>query len=396
MNQAGTGTSNLSSLKPSGIELKPPSLELVYSLESSSAEWRQPEFRAAWNQLLRARTNHDAFYQSPEFFEHLHAATTPSTLSLLTVRSPEELVGIVPLRVGRWPLTFEVSGRMLAQTNLRAVIVLGSQPLIPSESVLYDRLFTTIRDAFPDCDAIVMGSVPADSFLWHYCHTSEPIGDHFLVHTPNGKRPCHTMPLPATFDEYLARFNGKQRYNIRRQVRRLQEFGHGSFEFRRITTPADVPMFIDAVSRFKSGAPIRLLKPNTIADLAARGMLLCYLLLCNHRVSAIAIGTRYQSIYRLDVMAYDKSIAALSPGSAMLYLLVEDAIRRQICTIDLGYGEPAYRHHSTNLITYRGSLVLLRRTVANRLRRSAHKTFQYAVARFKQLLRGPAPSERQG
>jgi hypothetical protein len=91
---------------------------------------------------------------------------------------------------------------------------------MPSDPVLHDRLYATIDDSFPECEAIAMPSVPAESFLWRYCLGSRSIKRHFLVYIPYGKRLCHTMSLAATFEQYLAKLSAKKRYNLNRQVRK--------------------------------------------------------------------------------------------------------------------------------------------------------------------------------
>jgi hypothetical protein len=266
------------------------------------------------------------------------------------------------------------------------VVVLGSEPLIPNDPTLHDRLFITLADAFPDCDAIGMDSVAIDSFLWRHCHDSRAIRDYFLLHIPYGRQACHTIPLPATFDEYLAKFTAKKRYNLRRQVRLLQTFANGALELRRIETPDEVPLLLESVSAFRR-VPFPKGQEPRLRDLARRGILLGYVLLCGERRCAVIIGLQHKSTYRLDEIAHDQSIAALSPGSTTLYMLIEDLIRHRMGLIDFGYGEPAHAYRSTNVTVQRGTILLLRKTFLNRLRRTGHSTFRTAITLIKQLLR---------
>jgi CelD/BcsL family acetyltransferase involved in cellulose biosynthesis len=379
-------------MKQDGLNLDPPFL-----INFADDRWRCPEFRASWARLMERRANHDALDQSPPFWEHLYARI-PEKLSILTVHAAgDTLAGVVPLRKVRWPLAFDVSGRVLAQATLDAIVILGSQPLMPSDPVLHDRLYATIDDSFPECEAIAMPSVPAESFLWRYCLESRVIKRHFLVYIPYGKRLCHTMSLAATFEQYLAKLSHKKRYNLNRQVRKLREFAGGSLELRCIDRPEDVPMLIEAVSAIKRqrhrnpltfGSDDLMIDRNEFRDFAARGILLSYVLFCGTRPCAVTMGTRYERTYGgLHRIAYDHSLEALSPGSTMLFLVIEDLIRRhQIELIDFGYGEPAHRQHSTNVLVERGTILLLRKTLANRLRRTGHASFHTAIGLLKQLL----------
>jgi CelD/BcsL family acetyltransferase involved in cellulose biosynthesis len=376
--------------------------EPAYSLDFPGEDWRSPELLKAWEQMVHGLDNHDALFQTPEFFEHLHVTKAAQNLSLLALRDRDgSVAGVIPLQMVRWPLTFGVRGYTVAEANRDAVVVLGSQPLIPSDPVLYDHLFTTIVDAFPGCDAIAMTSVPTDSFLWRHCHESRTVHDRFLVYIPDGKQSCHTIPLPETFQEYLGKLSQKKRYNLRKQVRRLREFGDGRLELSRIDAPGQVRVLTDALEVLRrnpdSGRAgnVPVIDPDKFADLARRGMLLCYVLCCGQRPGAVAFGIRHEGIYRLYDFVYDKSLAALSPGSSMLFLMIEDLIRRRITLIDFGYGEPVYRHRSTNVLSERGTILLLRKTFANRLLRTAHETFRTAIILLKHLLRA-APHQPDG
>jgi len=375
----------------------------AYHLDFSGDGWRSPEVLRGWEQLLHGRCNPDGLYQTPEFFEHLHTFNSEKKkLSLMTVCGTDgSLAGVVPLRVTRASLSFDVSHRALGTVNLSAVEVLGSQPLIPSTSTLHDRLFSTIIGAFPGCHAITMRNVPSDSFLWQHCHESKVLQSQFIVYVPYGKRPCHTIPLPATFEEYLTHFCAKKRYNLRRQVRRLHSHARGAVELRRIESPGDVAALTNALDtlrracRSDSNHPhtgqLPEIDPDTFADLARRDMLLCYILLCEGRPCAAAIGLKYGRTYHmgnpmaatilkgLDRMIYDEAMAALSPGAVLLFLFIEDLISRGYQLIDMGYGEPAYRHSSTNLVVERGSILLLRRTFSNSVYHIGHAAFSAVV-----------------
>jgi Acetyltransferase (GNAT) domain len=155
-----------------------------------------------------------------------------------------------------------------------------------------------------------LASVPTDSFLWRHCHESRPIRKRFLVHVPYGKLLCHTIPLPATFEEYLNKLSGKARDNLRRQVRRLRALGQGKLELRRIDEPGAVPGLIDAVNVLRRGSHVDqppregdrvpVIDHDEFADLARRDMVLCYVLFCGDRPCAVATGMKYQGTYQVD------------------------------------------------------------------------------------------------
>jgi hypothetical protein len=377
------------------------SSERTLSLDFAGDRWREPDLVEPWTRLLGERVNHDGLRQSPEYFDHLSALDGPENLSLLAVSAGGRLAGVVPLHLTGWSLPFEVSGRVIAQSRLRVVEVLGSQPLVADDAALHDRVFAAIADAFPECEAVGMVSVPTDSFLWRYCESSRELRRRFLVY-PYGQRACHTMPLPATFAEYLAKLSGKKRYNLRRQVRRL---GKG-VELRCIERPEDVPALAEAVASLKQpsgvgpGAPTPdapLVPVAQFADLAAHGLLLCYVLVSDGRPRAVTMGMKHAGTYQLACITHDHEVAALSPGSTLIFMLIEDLIQRhRIEVIDFGFGEPAQPHPSVHVLEERAPVLLFRKTLANRARRTAHSAFRAPIGLLKRWLRTPPPSERTG
>ena len=299
-----------------------------------------------------------------------------------------------------------MSGRALATSNLNALVVLGSQPLVPSDPALHDQIFTTIGQAFPAADAIVMGSVPVDSFLWRHCHESPAIQQQSLVYIPNGVRSCHTIPLPKSFDEYLAKLGAKRRYNLRRQVRKLGDFAKNTLELRRITAPADVPLLLDALDAIKRGLPW---DPNVDRAAAPPSP--------SHAAFVDLAGTRAPRLLspvlreapgrRRHRHAVRAHVLAARDGARPVALPAvsgqHDALhgprgsrgasRRRWSTS--ATASRRYRHRSTNIAIERGLIVLLKKTFANRLRRTGHAAFQSGVTLLKQLFRGPRPRLRR-
>jgi CelD/BcsL family acetyltransferase involved in cellulose biosynthesis len=92
------------------------------------------------------------------------------------------------------------------------------------------------------------------------------------------------------------------------------------------------------------------------------------------------MGLKHQDVYHLDGTPRDRSLDRFSPGSSAVQLAIEDLIRSTpIRRIDLGFGSPAYSHSSTNVTELRASLLLLRRTMANRLLRGTHAMFESLI-----------------
>jgi hypothetical protein len=330
--------------------------------------------------------------RSSEYFDHLLGTPAAPELDLVTIRDADgRIVGLVPLRIGPTALAFDAARRTLWQVGYRAVNILGSLPLLPADAGAHDLLFEALLRRFPECGMIRMESVPTEGFLWRYLHSSHLIRGACYVHLPNRVRQCHVISMPPRFDQYLAQFRSKQRYNLKRQVRLLRRQYGGRLDLRRIESLdearalADLfpspdrghgrPPWMDCIPRIGSPAFLAL---------ADRGLILFYLLLCGDRPCAALMGLKYDRIYYLHHIARDRALDRFSPGATALHLVIEDLIRDgRVDAIDLGFGEPSYRYSATHTLESRATVLLLRRTVANGLVRAGHAAFKSVTGRIK-------------
>jgi CelD/BcsL family acetyltransferase involved in cellulose biosynthesis len=371
---------------------------------SQHGDWSSPEIRSTWGRLIAACDGAGVVEKSPEFLDYLLSTHDPSRFHLATVRDDAgSLVGVVPLRVTGTGLRVAVSGQVLWESRARAVTVLGGEPLLPADPAPHDVLFAAIEAELPDYPAIALPAVPVDGFLADYLKTSTFIKDKFTIYSADGVRGCHSIPLPATVGEYRAKMSGKRRYNLRRQAKLLRDHGRGGrLELMRVESPHQVGELVEAVnappgagrlSRWGRADPL-VVDRLEAEEFARRGLLLTFLLMCGGRPCAALTGLQYRGVYYLEGIPRDRALDRVSPGSTALHLAIEDLIlNTSIRRIDLGFGEPAYSHSSTNVVEARASLLLLRRTASNRLRRLVHAASGSVVGLAKRYLEDTRPRE---
>jgi CelD/BcsL family acetyltransferase involved in cellulose biosynthesis len=212
---------------------------------------------------------------------------------------------------------------------------------------------------------------------------------------------CQLIPLPATVAEHRARMTGKRRYNLRRQAKLLRDHGGGGrLELVRVESTQQVGDLVGAVnappgagrlSQWGRADPLTLDRLDA-EELARRGLLLTFLLMCGGRPCAALTGLQHRGVYYLNGIPRDQTLDRFSPGSTALQMAIEDLIlNTSIRRIDLGFGEPAYSHSSTNVVEPRASILLMRRTVLNRLRRLVHAASGSIVGLAKRCLEGTRP-----
>jgi len=369
-----------------------------WEILSSPAEWHSDELRRAWEMLLTGRPSVTSIYQTLGWFDYVASMATRDSILVAVTRDPsKQIAGIAPIHLTHRTLDLHASGRTLLRLPMRKASLVGGQPLAAEDPEALDRLFETIASALPQADAIQVSGLETDSFLWRYLGSSAMLRDRFLVFVPEGVRPYTVLDLPPTFAEYLTYFNAKKRYNLNRQIVLLQRRGEGKLELQRIDSPSGAALFLQAQSRMESreagewGAKPREddichWSQSQVADLGSRGFLRSYVLTCGDDPVSMIKGLQHRSTYFALQTLYSKKYAAFSPGASILHLAIEDMLaERPVRRIEFGFGEPKQRHHAGSATLEVASVLLMRKTLANRMRAGIHAAFFSAVRLAKKI-----------
>lgn len=166
----------------------------------------------------------------------------------------------------------------------------------------------------------------------------------------NGVAPF--LPLPGSWDAYLADLPAKLRHEIRRKARRLEaEAGPVRIS---VATAADLEGSLDRfveLHRTSEGPKGVFMQPGMEIffrrlgeAFLARGIFtLTFLELDGVRVAG-TIGFRYEGTYSLYNSAFDRSFEALSPGMVLVGEDIRIAIEAGCTAFDMLKGDYAYKY----------------------------------------------------
>lgn len=364
------------------------------SLLLTPSDWRAPAIREFWDRKIAETKNIDVLFQSPEWFDYFAAAEHDKRLAVaVATTSARRVIGLAPLVFGRYPFRYEIKGRILKTTWLPALFIYGGESLFPHRNELYDALFALIDDAFPNETCICFFSMLKDTFCWRYLQESALIRERFFTYLPGGVRPYRAIALPESFDQYLKKFNSKKRYNLGRQLKLLEKAA-GPLRLQTIQTRADVPEFFEMAKqlalqswKYTSRGAAFDSTLEMLEDLADRGILRSYLLWAGDKPCAYVLGYQYLDVYYYNEVGYDQTLAACSPGTGLLYLLIKDLIENSsLRRLSFDFGDAPYKREFSNVHSEDATILLMRKTFSNRLRRAAHGTFTSALNYFKSWL----------
>ncbi len=375
---------------------------------TSPDQWQESNVASVWESRLEESNSIQELFQSPTWFQHMAAIRTRGDVVLATLDDASSgLQAVVPLRTGEATLDFKVCHTTLWACKLRAVYVLGGQPLLPKVASLYDSFFSAVIQRFPSQHCVRLPLIPCDDFFWEYLHKSEHLKEQFTLYIPeiSGAGDVHAIEFPRTLAEYWSHFTSKQRKNIKRDAKLLQTHCNNKLELKRFNTRRQLPDFMRAaleISRvswqekggdghFRDGVDW----DKTLSDLADRGVLRSYVLYGDGVPLAFTVGYEYRNRYYYMMTGYDRRLCRLAPGISLLTMIIEDLYRTgSPRSLSFGFGDNRFKREFGNRHRPHAHVVLVRNSIANHLRVSSHAAFRAAVCTVRDMVRKYAPLKR--
>lgn len=363
-------------LHPAALDISDAS-DLMVELATERAS--DPTFCFLWQALVADSRSPQKIYQTPAFFKFLQQACYPGDrLELLTVtrRSDGALVGVVPVRINKRNLDFKFGPLTLHSAQVEMIYLLGSIPAAPSGSDVAAMLATRMLAQFPAAKAVQMAALPVDSAYWDDLSGIGASGGVLSTSLTSPWRACHTMPLPAAFDQYLEKFSAKKRYNLHRQIRQLSE-QVGELELERVEQPGQVAGMMRSLEALVARDGMKsVLSEKTFVSLAAQGLLLCHVLRAGDQVLAATIGTRSPDTLHVHNIFVEKKHLALSIGTSAMHLVIKDlAAMGGLKMLDFGYGTPNHEFRSSHVLETRAEVLLFDNTKSISLLFFIHRHF---------------------
>src|SRR5450830_1727170 len=344
---------------------------IKFRIDYSKNKINEKDFLDIWRRLILNGESQKKIFQTPEFFNFLDNTNKRcEQLEVFSVTEVEreEIIGVVPVSFKTQQVSFQVGRKNYLSRNINIIELLGSIPLMPTEPALIEHLFNYLFQQFNECHAISMSALPSDSNLWHATKKYVIVRGGFCICIINDWRECHTIPLPTNFELYLKQFSTKKRYNLKRQMKLLQE-NSGELYLHRVQKSSDVMQLVSAIDKLASNEEKNnYLSEVELKELAECNLLLCYVLNCADVPSALIFGIYSNNVLHVFDILYSKNLARFSMGTIILHLAIEDMISSlKVSSIDLGYGSPGHSYQSTNITKERGQVLVFRNTFKNNI-----------------------------
>ena len=206
--------------------------------------------------------------------------------------------------------------------------------------------------------------------------------------------------LSGDFDEYLARFSAKSRSTLRRKVRKFAKITGGHLDFRTYRTPEEIAEFHRLARQVSErtyqeklldyGLPAGAEFHADMMQAAARDQVRGWLLFADDKpVSYLYAPVDGDSLI-YAYLGYDPDWSRQSPGTVLLMEVIREAFEeKRFRRFDFTEGDGRQKRLFATGSLDCADLLLLRRTVANRLLLAALNGFDRCVALAKRLRPSP-------
>ena len=174
---------------------------------------------------------------------------------------------------------------------------------------------------------------------------------------------CHCILFPRSFDEYQRSLKSRDRTNLRRRRKRLNERFAGGLSLMEFRSPEQVPHLLAAVNDvYAKTWHAKVLGPrdrDTAEEvefclaIARRGWLRSYILYGNQTPLAFQMGFQFKSTYEFFETGFDSEWAKFGPGAVLEYMVIEDLLSHDSPQRgDFGFGDAEYKRLLSNASHY--------------------------------------------
>jgi len=164
---------------------------------------------------------------------------------------------------------------------------------------------------------------------------------------------CYHVQIAGSFEDYLSKFSAKRRHNLKRSARWFADRSEGCplsvakspeemMEFHRQAIEISRQTYQERL--LKAGMPAGKDYLSHMQQLAASGMARGYLLRDGAKSVAFAWCEGKGQRLNYSIIGYLPDYAPKSPGTALLYLILEDLFREKTFSLlSFGVGEGWYK-----------------------------------------------------
>lgn len=302
-----------------------------------------PSFASAWNKLAGATPSATPFQRFTWQNALIDRFVPPGRLRLITVHRADDLLGVLPLSLGS-DGTLENPGRWVSD-YLDPLISPADEPaswriILALLRRLWDRTITKIELHNVRASAACMAFLP---------QAASAAG--FTFDPPTAADVCVQIPLPKTWDEYLAARPKDERIEFRRRLKKAE--AEAGAALRLCENPADFSPALDkalSLMEARGGEKgqaihdhVRPFLMSVGPDLMRRGELRLFQLILQGNVAGALVTFAHPTGPLIYNTGFDPAYRIWGPGVLGSLMVMRQAIAAGQTVFDLLRGREEYK-----------------------------------------------------
>jgi CelD/BcsL family acetyltransferase involved in cellulose biosynthesis len=261
-------------------------------------------------------------------------------LAGIEIREGERMMGFAPLLIYK-----REAQRVLAFAGGGVSDYLGLLAVPGREEQVLDEVLRAVEE-IAGWSTLDLTDIAGASGLLRY----EPLSQFSREHDV-----CFVLSLPETQDLLLRTFSSRQRANLRNACSRTRREGSAPIELAQADTVSE---FLDDLFRlhelrWKEMGEAGVLRDERVQRfhrsvalrLLADGVLRLYRMRVNDRTVAVIYSLFHGGTVFCYLQGFDPAFSHLSPGTQLMFAVLEDAVKLGMRRFDFLRGEEAYKMH---------------------------------------------------
>lgn len=296
--------------------------------------------RNEWDELLN-RYNISNVFLSTSWQELWWNEFGEGNLTILSCSNGQEVIGIAPFHITN------SSVRFLGDTDLfdyhDFIIAPGN------ELLFYQKIIEWLNTK--DVNEVILPSIPANSTALNFLsEVAEKEGWECII---KNEDVCPKIELPSSWEDYLLSLRKKDRHELRRKFRRLENFG--SSEIITLSTHNEISNNMDSffylMRESRSDKDMFLTSErehffrNMADKLSQEQLITLSLLYVESKIAAATICFDYKDTRFLYNSGFDHEYDNLSVGLLLKASCIRDAIEQKFKYFDFLRGDEPYKYH---------------------------------------------------
>lgn len=281
--------------------------------------------------------------------------------SVLLIQDDGQLVAMIPLLVSnnKYPVKFALF--TLFNFKINQLNLLGSSISYRSDynlssihSILKQHLQSSLRFDLGILHALAVDNPILTDFQ------GQDKGDFVIKPLSKKFEVVRYLQFPESWDDYIASMKRKRRYNLKRNIKIINEKCNNDVVLKCYESGKDVEPFLLAMDEiyettwqstaFGYKSRVSGIEMHQNMALSQKGCLKSYILFASQSPIAFVRGYLFKGKYYYEEIGYKPDWASYNPGSVLNYLMLQHLMEGDtpVSELNFGYGENIYKQVFSN------------------------------------------------